>query len=332
MVAIVIDEEVRVTEYISKLLRKEGLIVYCFNNAIDALEKEIIKSADIIYIEIELKALNGLKFAHILNSINQNCEIIFVSVTGQYALDAYNAGVLDYLLKPVTEELVKRSLLRFHKRTGFPILKEEYKDVTKKKINIAMFGKVSVSTDQMMKSLRFTTAKGAEVFCFMLLQKVGTEVSKWKLMDELWPDKDVNRGNINLRSAVSRLNKTFRENEILIAMKSTRNGYLLEISHEVDTIVDVFMLEDISAKNHILTDDNLLTYEEILLSYNDMLLEDFDSEWCNGYRTLYYRYYKIAAKKLLDYYNRNPQDPLRILSIVEKITKFDPYDEEIKGM
>jgi two-component SAPR family response regulator len=172
------------------------------------------------------------------------------------------------------------------------------------------------------------TVKGAEVFCYMLLHKGTTEISKWKLIDDIWPDKDVRKGDINLRSTISRLNKTFRDNGMGIAMKSTRNGYQLDIHEEIE--VDVFLLETIANTSYSISVDNLISYELTILSYNDTLFEDFDSEWCIIYRNLYQRYYKIAVIKLIDYYKKVQQDPLRILNIIERITQFEPYDDEIR--
>ena len=330
MVAIVIDDEVLAAEHISRLLRKSGFTVYCFTNPFEALEYDPIRYADVFYLDIEMPEISGLKLAENIRDVNMDCEIVFITGHNQYALEAFDVSALDYLLKPVTPGQVERSIERIIKRRGNKQSIKEGKRNNKTCVKVSLFGKTSIYREDESKSLRFMTVKAAEVFCFMLLQKRGTEVSKWKLMDEIWTDKDVSKGDINLRSTISRLNKTFRENDIQIALKSTRNGYQLEISEEIKA--DVFLLENIADINYLITEDNLLTYEGIILSYNDMLLEDFDSGWCDMYRTLYHRYFKIAAHKLIDYYRKGQQDSLRILNIVERLTRYEPYDDEIREL
>lgn len=69
-----------------------------------------------------------------------------------------------------------------------------------------------------------------------------------------------------------------------------------------------------------------------LLKYNDLFLEDFDSTWCDDYRTLYHRFFIMAAHKLVDYYKLEQQHPHRILNVLEGIIKYEPYDDEIRTM
>lgn len=332
MVAVVIDDEILVAERTSRLLENAGFIVHCFTNPLKALETAVIESADIFYIDIEMPEVTGLSLARQIQEINVNCEVVFITAHNEFALEAFEVSAMDYLLKPITKVQVDRTIHRFNKRRSVvKVSKANQLDIPDK-VHISLFGKTSIYSGEGRKSLRFVTAKSAELFCYLLLQKSKVEVSKWKLIDEIWPDKEVSKGDINLRSTISRLNKTFRDNGIFIAVKSTRNGYQLDISSDVEVEVDVFLLEDIASNDYVITEDNLISYETILLNYNDMFLVDFDSEWCNVYRTLFHRYFRIAAQKLTAYYKEVQQDSVRILSIIERITKYEPYDEEIREL
>ncbi len=329
MVAIVIDDEILAVEHIDRLLRKVGLSVFGFTNPVEALESQQVRSADVAFLDIEMPVISGLRLAERIQEINADCEVVFITGHNQYAVEAFDVNALDYLLKPVTTGQVDRAIKRIIKRRGKREELSAGKESTRNTIRITLFGKMSVSMGDVKKSLRFMTVKGAEIFCFMLLKKE-SEVSKWKLIDEIWPNKDLDKGDINLRSTVSRLNKTFRENGIRIAMKSTRNGYRLEILEEV--VVDAFLLEQIADEKYIITEDNIKFYESVLLDYNDMLFEEFDSEWCNIYRTVYNRYFRIAVRKLITYYKDVQPDPLIILNVIERIIKYEPYDENIREL
>lgn len=329
MVAIVIDDEILAVEHIDRLLRKAELSVFGFTNPIEALESQQVKNADVAFLDIEMPVISGLRLAEKIQEINEDCEVVFITGHNQYAVEAFEVNALDYLLKPVTTGQVDRAIKRIIRRRGKREEISAHKESIRNTIRISLFGKMSVTMGDVKKSLRFMTVKGAEIFCFMLLQKE-SEVSKWKLIDEIWPNKDLDKGDINLRSTVSRLNKTFRENSIRIAMKSTRNGYRLEILEEI--VVDAFLLEGIADEKYMISENNIKSYEAILLDYNDMLFEEFDSEWCNIYRTIYNRYFRIAVRKLITYYKEVQPDPLIILNVIERIIKYEPYDENIREL
>jgi two-component SAPR family response regulator len=330
MVAIVVDDEELAAEHISRILRKAGFAVYSFTNPYLVLEQDIIRTADIFYLDIEMPEISGLKLAEKIKQVNPECEVVFSTGHNQYAIEAFDVEALDYILKPVTPRQVERSIQRIIKRKGKQVSEYNVREMKRNPLNICLFGKISITSIDGSKNLKISSVKGAEIFCFMLLQRDTAEISKWKLIDELWPDKDINKGDINLRSTISKLNKNFREKEIDISIKSTRNGYQLMLSEDIE--VDAFMLESIADKNFIISENNLLSFESTLLKYNDMLFEDFDSEWCNLYRTLYNRYFKIALQKLTNYYKLVKQDPIRILSIMERLIVFEPYDEEVREL
>lgn len=330
MVAIVVDDEELAAEHISRILRKAGFTVYSFTNPYLVLEQDIIRTADIFYLDIEMPEISGLKLAEKIKQVNADSEVVFSTGHNQYAIEAFDVDALDYILKPVTSRQVERSIQRIIKRKGKPVSEYNMSEMKRNPLSISLFGKIFITAIDGNKNFRFSSVKGAEIFCFMLMQRDAAEVSKWKLIDELWPDKDISKGDINLRSTISKLNKSFRENDIDISIRSTRNGYQLVISEDIE--VDAFMLENIADKSYMITEDKLHSTENIILKYNDMLFEDLDSEWCNLYRTLYNRYFKIALQKLTVYYKKVKQDPVRILSIIERLIIFEPYDDEVREL
>jgi len=69
---------------------------------------------DIIFLDIEMKHLNGMETALRIREIDQNVIVIFITNNAQYAIKGYAVDALSFLLKPVpyfafSQEL-KRSL------------------------------------------------------------------------------------------------------------------------------------------------------------------------------------------------------------------------------
>lgn len=69
-------------------------------------------SFDIIFLDIELDAINGIQVGeYIRNNCNdQKCQIIYVSSKTKYALELFKIRPFDFIIKPVTYEKVKNCL------------------------------------------------------------------------------------------------------------------------------------------------------------------------------------------------------------------------------
>lgn len=326
MKAFVVDDEKLSVEHISRLLYNEGIQAYGYTNPREAYEMIGIHKPEALFLDIEMPELNGLELAEQAHAMKHECEIVFITAYNQYALEAFEVNALDYLLKPILPEQIKRAVNRINQRRR--LFNTDGK-TDRDRIRISLLGKVSINLGDEKKPLHFITSKCAEIFSYMLLQKSEKEVSKWRLLDAIWPEKDETKGDINLRSTISRLNRTFRESNIDISMVSTGNGYRLDIN-EPELEVDAFLLEQYALHSERVTGDNVERYEDIILRDYDMFLEAFDSEWCNLLRTSYHRYFIRAADKLVQYYEAVPADPLRLLEVLERMLRYEPYDDKLR--
>lgn len=91
--------------------------------------KEQPYSIDIIFLDIELGAENGVDIARRIRRDNKECILIFVTGYSEYVFHGYEVGALNYILKPYTErkltEVLTEALYRMDKG------KEHYVSVTK---------------------------------------------------------------------------------------------------------------------------------------------------------------------------------------------------------
>jgi DNA-binding LytR/AlgR family response regulator len=65
------------------------------------------QSPDLIFMDIELA--DGQSF-EIFNQVTVNCPVIFTTAYDEYAIKAFGVNSIDYLLKPVKEEDLRRAL------------------------------------------------------------------------------------------------------------------------------------------------------------------------------------------------------------------------------
>lgn len=84
------------------ILQTPGLtLVAKCRNALEAFAKLEQQSVDLIFLDIEMPLVNGLKF---LKTLNNPPRVIFTTAYAEHALESYELNAVDYLLKPFSPE------------------------------------------------------------------------------------------------------------------------------------------------------------------------------------------------------------------------------------
>lgn len=73
---------------------------------------------DIVFLDIHMEKMNGIEAAARIRETNERVVIIFVTHDPQYSLMGYSVDALDYLIKPITFDLLDRVLSKAVRRLG----------------------------------------------------------------------------------------------------------------------------------------------------------------------------------------------------------------------
>lgn len=68
---------------------------------------------DIVFLDIQMPGLNGLEVAA---HLPPQCQVVFVTAHAQHALAAFDAGAIDYLLKPLSGGRLLQTIRRLQAR------------------------------------------------------------------------------------------------------------------------------------------------------------------------------------------------------------------------
>ena len=68
--------------------------------------------ADIVLLDICMGPHNGIEAARVLRRFNEDCAIIFVTSSRDYAIEAFEVTAAHYVIKPVTREKLQAALMR----------------------------------------------------------------------------------------------------------------------------------------------------------------------------------------------------------------------------
>ncbi|NRS87307.1 DNA-binding LytR/AlgR family response regulator [Flavobacterium sp. 7E] len=111
MKCVIIDDEPLAVDLIKEFVSKvETLeLVNTFNNAIDAISVVNQSNVDLIFLDIEMPHFSGIDF---LNAIDKKPLIIFTTAYENYAVEGFNLGAVDYLVKPIPFNRFLKSVTR----------------------------------------------------------------------------------------------------------------------------------------------------------------------------------------------------------------------------
>ncbi len=195
---IVVDDDAVSLKILEGFINKTEFLhsVGFFESALEASEALEGLEVDLILLDIEMPGMTGLEFIGILE---KRPQIIFISLNQQYALDAFQYDVTDYLLKPFSYE-------RFLKATY-----KAWKNLIKNKSfseTSNLFHNIFIKIDSLLISLNLQDIYFIEAFGDYVRIKTPdnsyTVYSTLKTVEEKLPAKDFVRIH---RSYIVRVDK-----------------------------------------------------------------------------------------------------------------------------
>lgn len=114
--AMVVDDEAPLREQLKSRLKQawpELEIIAEAANGITAIEEAENRQPDIIFLDIRMPGKNGIEAA---STLAKNALLVFVTAYDEYAIQAFERGAMDYLLKPVDLERLTATCLRLQQR------------------------------------------------------------------------------------------------------------------------------------------------------------------------------------------------------------------------
>ena len=117
--AVVVDDELLAREELEALLVECGgiTVVGTCANAIQAIRTIKSTRPDVVFLDIQMPKLDGLKMLSMIDADIMPC-VIFVTAYDEYAIQAFEKNAIDYLLKPIQPERLARAITRLKRFLG----------------------------------------------------------------------------------------------------------------------------------------------------------------------------------------------------------------------
>ena len=200
MIAITVDDERPMLNALTDIVKSSPDIkeVYDFSVCSAALEWISKNSADIAFLDINMRGMGGLALAEKITEIQPECKIVFCTGYKEYALNAIQLRCSGYLMKPITQEAVQKEIDHI-----------KSKNTSASLLDVKCFGNFEVLKNG--EALTFKRTKAKELFA-VLVDRNGAGMTGKQICAVIWPENTDDVKNMDyLRHLVGDLKKALAQ-------------------------------------------------------------------------------------------------------------------------
>lgn len=293
------------------------------------------ENADIglAFVDISMPGESGLEFAAKLEASGSKVKVVFVTSHKEYAVKAYELSVLDYLVKPVSQERLQRTVNRvLNKWIMTPALATEDSE-NGGRVVLTMLGDVVISNES--GRVKWISRKCAELFAYLVLYR-GKRIPRSRLIKDIFGGMHQVSALKYLNTTVYQLRKSLEQLGLRGVVQSENDGYTIELK---DPIIDYVEFERQIAKLQNIDSGNVAQAQQIERLYTGDLFGDKAYVWAihetERYAELYASFVKriasalismgettLASKQLIELKQRNPLDEsvIQLLMTIREMT------------
>jgi DNA-binding LytR/AlgR family response regulator len=117
---LVADDEAAVREQLVESLARvwpDACVVAECEHGAEAWDQWLAQEPDAAFLDIRMPGLSGIEVAQ---RIQGRCPVVFVTAFGDHALQAFDSGAVDYVVKPVDPDRLARAVARVQQQLGQP--------------------------------------------------------------------------------------------------------------------------------------------------------------------------------------------------------------------
>ncbi|OPH51233.1 hypothetical protein BC351_35060 [Paenibacillus ferrarius] len=281
MKVLLVDDESLALRSMEKLLSKHEDIEIAASlmDPRQALVFAAEQKLDAIFLDLEMPEIGGMELAARLSTVQPDVNIIFVTAFDQYAVDAFELNALDYILKPISESRLGKTLNRVRKA-----LAEASPDVDVQEMGtmLCCFQSLHwIHGASGVQSFSWRTNKTQELLSILLHHRNGPALHKEVLLDMLWHEQDPARAGVQLHTTIYQIRKMLKEQELAVQVVYEHEGYRLQLD---EMRVDVEVWEAGLLKSPELSMDELGAHKRLLDMYKGDYFGESQYVWAESER------------------------------------------------
>ena len=242
--SIIVDDEQPAINALNYQLNKFSYIevLNSFTDVLSALAWLRDNNVDLVFLDIEMTKMTGVTLAKKIIALCPHVDIVFVTAHENYAVQAFELEAFDYIMKPVSEKRLGKTVQRYLEHRG---------KAATPAIKIQCFGQfMLMETDDP----KWRTSKAKDLFAFLVHHR-GLYVPKDSIIDSFWPDLDREKASNLLYTNLHNLRKMLADlgyPDVIIYSNGTYKVNREKLSVDVDEFLRVW--KQIDSSSNITTD------------------------------------------------------------------------------
>ncbi|MFP7492530.1 response regulator [Terribacillus saccharophilus] len=272
MKVMLVDDEPLALQFLESQLHSIGdfNIVGAYQTSRGLIEEIAEKKPELLFLDIKIGSVNGVGLAAEIQEEHPDLPIVFVTGYQEYAVQAFELNALDYLVKPIQKDRLRKTIQRLD-------LDVQENDPGAQ-IRIICMNALQFNQNGVPLTVQWRTTKAKEVFCY-LLHHAGKPVRKDVLLDRFWEETAPEKAKTQLYSTIYVIRKTLAASLPALSLSSHNQCYQLQLGNAE---VDIVQWQD--HINHLpaLHEHSLASYLTLLQDYKGDYFAGEGYEWAES--------------------------------------------------
>lgn len=277
------------------------------------------------FVDISMPDETGMEFAAKMERARSQVQIVFVTSHKEFALDAYELSVADYLVKPVSQERLERTVNRaLATRTahGAQAASQPPAASAAPRLVVTTLGDVSIGSES--QRVKWISRKCAELFAYLLLHR-GKRIPRSRLVAEIFGGMYQENAENYLNTTVYQLRKSLEPLGLRESVRSENDGYSLELPQ---AFIDCAEFEQQARALQTIGADNLDEALQVERLYTGDLFGDKAYVWAIHETERYSDLYGAFVIRIADALMAMNDTP-SASKLLSKLNERNPLDEKV---
>jgi len=228
---LIVDDEEIILEGMADTLKnvQKDAVIYTASDPMEAIEQMGKHKIDVVFSDVDMPGMNGLKLANQLNVINPDADIVFATGYAHYSLDAWKTVAKAFILKPVSEDDLRTVLDRImENRKKISSSSREEKTNQELPLKAVCFGNFEIFYED--KPVHFARKKSKEMVAYLIDRK-GATIHTGEIRSALWEEEaDTEEKKGYIRVLANDIRKSFEDIGVSDFLKNDMDCYSVDIS------------------------------------------------------------------------------------------------------
>lgn len=230
MNVILVDDEPAMHLIMRKMLVKlpEVRVAAAFTDTEDALAfLSDHDDIELAFVDISMPGESGIRFASLMGEWGNPMQIVFVTSHKEYALEAFELSVVDYLVKPVSQERLERTVNRAlaeRRLPCSPALPDSRSGTGP--LVVTALGDVAVRSQA--GRVKWASRRSAELFAYLLLRR-GKRVPRSRVIADMFAGMTASGAAAYLNTTVQQLRQSLEPLGMRAVVRAENDEFELEL-------------------------------------------------------------------------------------------------------